>query len=759
MRDKLVRFKKVVTVVIIFAFVMPITVISQPTANLSFQADIYGSTSPETLEYVSDFNFYNWGGFGVNSHVFRARLRSGDQVAYAVSASDPYAFTLQTQVGSGEPITLTVTNNEYSSGIVSMPSPSELHFTWEIEESGLHLRIHRYATLVQKPDVTVQNIIRENFSIENLGVSFILKTFSEYLHMDDRARVRDYDSDGRFDTLLAINDFSTSWYPIFGKVYLNRPNIDTDLISDGRYAQVNHNLNLPIANDVEVEIAKAAYVSSTARNGTDAEQQVANDAHLLLVEEDRITLQYPFQVSSDPDDVDSILGEIRSYFDHEYPTYSGFPNNQPSAIGNITPYWGDRRGAGTAKICDNSQNSNTVCYDGHDGYDFSVTEEIFAAADGRVSYAGCYYQSQNPPGDGLPCTGNRNRTNDCSAGLGCMIRIEHSNGYETTYGHLSTISVTMDITVTSGITIGVAGNTGNVTGENGGVHLHFQLERNGNKVDPYGWIPGEVRLDPLTQPITNTVTGLVYQGVPSYCLWESGCPTSNWINPDEETTLNSEDGSVELRIPSGALTGLTNFHIVHALDNLGDSQAVPTGYSFSVRASDTLGTPVSSFPISLTLSIVYSEDVISYAHENSLQIYHWNSINSEWEPLVTSLDTTNNVASTTLVSLSLFSLRGEPINPAPVVLSVNPSSISNLWSNTLTINGLNFLENSRVWLGISPLKTTYSDSSKLFAKIPARYPAGSYSISVVNPDYQLGDLENGLEVGTMDTLYLPFINR
>lgn len=196
----------------------------QTVNNLSFQSDISGSSNPETLEYLSDLSFHSWGGFGVNAHVFRARIQSsGDEIAYAVSADTPNAFTLNTNIDPDTTVTLTVSTAEYSAGTVTMPSESELHFVWDIQELGLHLKLHKKVILVPDESVTVKNVISESFTIENLGQPFVLNRFSEYLHMDDRARVRDFDSDGRDDTLLAINAFTTSGYPIFGKIYLHRP--------------------------------------------------------------------------------------------------------------------------------------------------------------------------------------------------------------------------------------------------------------------------------------------------------------------------------------------------------------------------------------------------------------------------------------------------------------------------------------------------------------------------------------------------------
>ena len=278
-------FKQIMSIVMAFVLVSPAIAQTQPQAvqNLSFQADIFGSSTPENIEYLSDLNFYSWGGFGVNAHVYRAFLQGGDQIAYAVSADNPNAFTLNVSaLNSSTPITLTVTKSEYSAGVVTMPSANQLNFVWDIQESGFSLKLHKTATLVFNPAVTAKYVISETFTIENLGPYFDLNSFSEYLHMDDISRLRDFDGDGMYETLLAINNFSTSGYPVFGKIYLRRQSTTTDFVNDGRYATVNHYpLYKPFPTGVAQEIVRAAYVTGLTKNST-AEQQVASDARLLL---------------------------------------------------------------------------------------------------------------------------------------------------------------------------------------------------------------------------------------------------------------------------------------------------------------------------------------------------------------------------------------------------------------------------------------------------------------------------------------------
>lgn len=68
--------------------------------------------------------------------------------------------------------------------------------------------------------------------------------------------------------------------------------------------------------------------------------------------------------------------------------------------------------------------------------------------------------------------------------FGNKIEIDHQNGYRTIYAHLSSISVSPGQVVSKGSKIGVMGSTGNSTG----VHLHFELYKNGSLQNPLNYI-------------------------------------------------------------------------------------------------------------------------------------------------------------------------------------------------------------------------------------------------------------------------------
>ncbi len=66
------------------------------------------------------------------------------------------------------------------------------------------------------------------------------------------------------------------------------------------------------------------------------------------------------------------------------------------------------------------------------------------------------------------------------SGYGKIIKITHSNGYETRYAHLNKIYVRNGQKVKQGDNIAQSGMTGRVTGP----HLHFEIRKNGKTLNP-----------------------------------------------------------------------------------------------------------------------------------------------------------------------------------------------------------------------------------------------------------------------------------
>ena len=70
-------------------------------------------------------------------------------------------------------------------------------------------------------------------------------------------------------------------------------------------------------------------------------------------------------------------------------------------------------------------------------------------------------------------------------GYGNMVMIDHGNGFQTLYAHLSQIFVSCGEGVTKTQVVGAAGATGHASGP----HLHFEVRYNGVPQDPWSYLP------------------------------------------------------------------------------------------------------------------------------------------------------------------------------------------------------------------------------------------------------------------------------
>jgi LysM repeat protein len=99
----------------------------------------------------------------------------------------------------------------------------------------------------------------------------------------------------------------------------------------------------------------------------------------------------------------------------------------------------------------------------HAGIDIAndIGTSVRVAMAGRVTYVGWY------------------------GGYGYVVMVEHGQGYDTLYGHLSDYVVAKGQHVQTGQLIAHIGNTGDSTGP----HLHFEVHKDGQPINPVGLLP------------------------------------------------------------------------------------------------------------------------------------------------------------------------------------------------------------------------------------------------------------------------------
>ena len=94
----------------------------------------------------------------------------------------------------------------------------------------------------------------------------------------------------------------------------------------------------------------------------------------------------------------------------------------------------------------------------HHGIDFAIDYKttVEATADGIVKKAGHI------------------------GAYGRTVVVDHGNGYQTLYGHLSKITVKVGDTICRGERLGLVGSTGRSTGP----HLHYEIRSDDKAIDP-----------------------------------------------------------------------------------------------------------------------------------------------------------------------------------------------------------------------------------------------------------------------------------
>lgn len=140
-------------------------------------------------------------------------------------------------------------------------------------------------------------------------------------------------------------------------------------------------------------------------------------------------------------------------------TFSGFSQ----AIPSLSPLDGDMKVTSPFGMRTHPRTNERKM---HLGVDFraDIGDEVKATADGTVLIAGVDPERE---------------------AYGIIVLLEHADGYQTMYAHLSEVTVEAGSTVSQGDQVGKVGNSGLSFGP----HLHYEVNLNGRRVNPQEYIP------------------------------------------------------------------------------------------------------------------------------------------------------------------------------------------------------------------------------------------------------------------------------
>lgn len=169
-------------------------------------------------------------------------------------------------------------------------------------------------------------------------------------------------------------------------------------------------------------------------------------------------LEFPYRLY--PESQIMVPGAVRELFVWTPPDLSSVTGRTSREGSGVAPLI---VGTGTFRFPVNSRNFTQFYWYGHPGVDVALPEgsPVFASDTGTVTYAGFNI-----------------------FGYGNLIVVNHGNGYETFYGHLSSINVVPGQIVYQGNVIGATGNTGNSSGP----HIHFEIRLNNFRDNPCGYV-------------------------------------------------------------------------------------------------------------------------------------------------------------------------------------------------------------------------------------------------------------------------------
>ena len=231
--------------------------------------------------------------------------------------------------------------------------------------------------------------------------------------------------------------------------------------ADKLFVAINRSLR-----DIDTaQVKQVQILAHSAREGADRIQAALASAGETDIDQPDTAEGGPFIAADSAEAMSSFNAQVRELdtalnkFRQAKKQARRFPLANPAPGADITSTFGTRRDPllGTAAF--------------HSGMDFrgATGDPIQATAGGKVISAGR------------------------SGGYGNMVEIEHAGGLSTKYAHMSRIDVSEGQMVAAGDMVGAVGSTGRSTGP----HLHYEVRRHGDAVNPAMFIRAGRKIEDL----------------------------------------------------------------------------------------------------------------------------------------------------------------------------------------------------------------------------------------------------------------------
>lgn len=342
--------------------------------------------------------------------------------------------------------------------------------------------------------------------------------------------------------------------------------------------------------------------------------------------------------------VNELIDKITSYFDHIYPLLGYAYYQEP-----------DEENSTTLNFLGIKNSEPYIYYTSHSGTDFALKfgTEIRAPASGYATY---YY---------------------CKS-CGNSIKIDHLNGYQTTYMHLQDdglVTKTGPIWLNNNDIIGKVGMTGNTSGP----HLHFEVLKDANqnnsflddypsgRVDPFGWQDIKNQ-DPWKKYLWTDYLGN-HQGTESIYLWKTFNESiSKFIEQSSQNTneIILDNKKITFTNIVENITAKITPYIRPTNLPLDSSNKISMEYieatSFLSEAFDQLGNKKELFKNPAQIEITLAQSQVTNIILDTIRLYFWDDIKKTWE----SIPSTFNPDTYTLTSMvnhfTWFAVFGEKIN-------------------------------------------------------------------------------------------------